>query len=176
MTALSGQLSHSQPDKTRTSRNRPARCPRRPEACRPEPHAAPSDLAHATLGTRVHKSRETGTGSFGTRHCQAQFVPANGRFSGASRRTRGRIGRGPARAGEEGPETRPPRRTNGGPGSRLSNQGNVDEVREASIRSVVCQAGFNPSPRRWDPCLLSAGSGLPSAGPCLLAADRAPAP
>ena len=27
----------------------------------------------------MHKSRETGTGSFGTRHCQAQFVPAGGR-------------------------------------------------------------------------------------------------
>jgi hypothetical protein len=38
-------------------------------------------------GTRMHKSRETGTGSFGTRHCQAQFVPPDGR-SPTSRRKR----------------------------------------------------------------------------------------
>jgi hypothetical protein len=34
----------------------------------------------------MHKSRETGTGSFGTRHCQAQFVPTSGRFGQRSTR------------------------------------------------------------------------------------------
>jgi hypothetical protein len=88
ITALSGSLSHSQPGKnthiegssgTRpsTSRDLQTRTARSFELNR---------SGHLG-GTRMHKSRETGTGSFGTRHCQAQFVPPDGR-SPTSRRKR----------------------------------------------------------------------------------------
>ncbi len=45
-------------EKTRTSRSRPARGLRRPKTCRPEPHAAWSRLAHATLGEHECTSPE----------------------------------------------------------------------------------------------------------------------
>jgi hypothetical protein len=88
VTALSGSLSHSQPGKnthvegssgTRpsTSRDLQTRTARSFELNR---------SGHLG-GTRMHKSRETGTGSFGTRHCQAQFVPPDGRCP-TSRRNR----------------------------------------------------------------------------------------
>lgn len=80
VTALSGSLSHSQPGKNThvevssgarpsTSRDLQTRTARSFELNR---------SGHLG-GTRMHKSRETGTGSFGTRHCQAQFVPTDGR-------------------------------------------------------------------------------------------------
>jgi len=80
VTALSGSLSHSRREKTthveKSSGTRPS-TPRDSQTGTARSFE-PTRSRHLG-GTRMHKSRETGTGSFGTRHCQAQFVPTGGR-------------------------------------------------------------------------------------------------
>jgi hypothetical protein len=69
-----------------TSRNRPARGHRRaPRLANGNHTQLRADSLTPLEGTRMHKSRETGTGSFDTRHCQAQFVPSGGSLCDRSR-------------------------------------------------------------------------------------------
>jgi hypothetical protein len=81
VSALSGSLSHSQPGKTmhveKSSGTSPSTL--RDSQTGTARSFEPTRSRHLG-GTRMHKSRETGTGSFRTRPCQAQFVPTGGRF------------------------------------------------------------------------------------------------
>ena len=76
VTALSGSLSHSQPGKNThvegSSGTKPSTS--RYLQTRTARSFEPTRSRHFG-GTRMHKSRETGTGSPRLQHCQAQFIP-----------------------------------------------------------------------------------------------------